>query len=96
MGLLVKRKIITYRLDLENSVRHLGIKFTFFTICSAFQLEHAIENLNGANHIRPHSKGYMLSNSRKGETHIYDRNFQLLDNCPFRIICAVSIPAIVA
>jgi hypothetical protein len=24
------------------------------------QLEHAIENLNGANHIRPHSKGYML------------------------------------
>ena len=43
------------------------------------QLEHAIENLNGANHIRPHSKGYMLSNSRKGETHIYDRNFQLLD-----------------
>jgi hypothetical protein len=43
------------------------------------QLEHAIENLNGANHIRPHSKGYMLSNSRKGETHIYDRNFQLLE-----------------
>ncbi|MDF1584586.1 MAG: RHS repeat protein [Methyloprofundus sp.] len=43
------------------------------------QLEHVIENLNGAHHIRPHSRGYMLSNSRKGETHIYDRNFQLLE-----------------
>lgn len=43
------------------------------------QLEHVINNLNGAHHIRPHSKGYMLSNSRKGETHIYDRNFQLLE-----------------
>jgi len=43
------------------------------------KLEHVIENLNGAHHIRPHSKGYMLSNSRKGETHIYDRNFQLLE-----------------
>jgi len=43
------------------------------------QLEHVIESLNGAHHIRPHSKGYMLSNSRKGETHIYDRNFQLLE-----------------
>jgi len=42
------------------------------------KLEYVIENLNGAHHIRPHSKGYMLSNSRKGETHIYDRNFQLL------------------
>ncbi len=43
------------------------------------QLEHVINNLNGAHHIRPHSKGYMLSNSRKGETHIYDHNFQLLE-----------------
>jgi len=42
-------------------------------------LEPVIENLNGAHHIRSHSKGYMLSNSRKGETHIYDRNFQLLE-----------------
>jgi len=43
------------------------------------KLEYVIENLQGAHHIRPHSKGYMLSNSRKGETHIYDRNFQLLE-----------------
>lgn len=42
------------------------------------QLDHVIENLNGAHHIRPHSKGYILSNSRKGEAHIYDRDFKLL------------------
>ncbi|BCG64257.1 MAG: hypothetical protein methR_P2030 [Methyloprofundus sp.] len=42
-------------------------------------LEKVITDLNGAHHIRPHSKGYMLSNSRKGETRIFDRDFQLLD-----------------
>lgn len=43
------------------------------------ELDLVIENLNGAHHIRPHSKGYMLSNSRKGETHLYNREFQLLE-----------------
>lgn len=45
-------------------------------------LEHdiVITNLNGAHHIRPHSQGYMLANSRKGEVCIYDKNFQLIDN----------------
>ncbi len=44
-------------------------------------LEHecVINDLNGAHHIRPHSEGYMLANSRKGEVHIYDKKFQLID-----------------
>ncbi len=44
-------------------------------------LEHevVISNLNGAHHIRKHSRGYMLSNSRKGEALIYDHNFKLID-----------------
>ncbi len=44
-------------------------------------LEHevVISNLNGAHHIRKHSRGYMLSNSRKGEVLIYDHNFKLID-----------------
>lgn len=47
-------------------------------------LEHeiVISGLNGAHHIRPHSKGYMLSNSRNGEALIYDRNFQLIETVP--------------
>ncbi|MBS3954090.1 MAG: RHS repeat protein [Methylomicrobium sp.] len=47
-------------------------------------LEHEIvvSGLNGAHHIRPHSKGYMLSNSRNGEALIYDRNFQLIEKVP--------------
>lgn len=43
------------------------------------ELEVVISDLNGAHHIRPHSKGYILANSRKGEAHIYDRAFQLLE-----------------
>ncbi len=44
-------------------------------------LEHevVISNLNGAHHIRKHSRGYMLSNSRKGEVLIYDHSFKLID-----------------
>lgn len=38
-----------------------------------------ITGLSGAHHIRPHSRGYMLSNSRKGEVLIYDRSFKLID-----------------
>ncbi len=47
-------------------------------------LEHevVISGLNGAHHIRPHSKGYMLSNSRKGEVLIYDRDFELIETVP--------------
>lgn len=47
-------------------------------------LEHeiVISGLNGAHHIRAHSKGYMLSNSRKGEVLIYDKNFQLIETVP--------------
>lgn len=42
-------------------------------------LDLVIESLNGAHHIRPHSKGYILANSRKGEAHIYDRDFNQLE-----------------
>jgi len=44
-------------------------------------LEHeiVISELNGAHHIRPHSRGYMLSNSRKGEVLIFDKTFKLID-----------------
>ncbi len=38
-----------------------------------------ISDLNGAHHIRPHSGGYMLSNSRKGEVLLFDKNFQLTE-----------------
>ncbi len=41
-----------------------------------------ISNLNGAHHIRPHSQGYMLSNSRKGEVLLFDKNFQLKQRIP--------------
>jgi hypothetical protein len=41
--------------------------------------EIVIRNLNGAHHIRPHSKGYMLSDSRKGEVLIFDKNFTLIE-----------------
>lgn len=41
-----------------------------------------IEGLNGAHHIRPHSKGYMLSNSRNGEVLIFDKNFQHIETVP--------------
>lgn len=44
--------------------------------------EVVISGLNGAHHIRPHSKGYMLSNSRKGEVLLYDRNFQQIETLP--------------
>lgn len=43
------------------------------------ELDIVINDLSGAHHIRPHSKGYMLANSRKGEARVYDREFQLLD-----------------
>jgi len=44
-------------------------------------LEHdiVISDLNGAHHIRKHSRGYSLSNSRKGEVLIYDQSFKLID-----------------
>ena len=44
-------------------------------------LEHeiVISDLNGAHHIRKHSRGYSLSNSRKGEVLIYDHSFNLID-----------------
>jgi len=41
-----------------------------------------ISELNGAHHIRPHSNGYMLSNSRKGEVLLFDKNFQLTERVP--------------
>lgn len=41
-----------------------------------------ISGLNGAHHLRPHPRGYMLSNSRRGEVLIYDRNFNLLGRVP--------------
>lgn len=45
-------------------------------------LEHeiVIRELSGAHHIRNHSKGYMLANSRKGEVRVYDKNFHLIEN----------------
>jgi hypothetical protein len=43
------------------------------------QHEIVITDLSGAHHIRQHSKGYMLSNSRKGEVRVYDKNFQLIE-----------------
>lgn len=42
-------------------------------------LEVVTTGLNGAHHIRKHSNGYMLSNSRKGEVLIYDSGFNLID-----------------
>lgn len=35
------------------------------------------ENLAGPHHIRSHSKGYMLSNSRKGQVVFFDRDFRV-------------------
>lgn len=46
------------------------------------QHEIVIRNLNGAHHIRPHSLGYMLSNSRNGEVLIFDKHFQLIRKVP--------------
>lgn len=43
------------------------------------ELDIVVTGLSGAHHIRPHSRGYMLSNSRKGEVLIFDRNFQRID-----------------
>ncbi len=47
-------------------------------------LEHeiVISGLNGAHHIRPHSEGYMLSNSRRGEVLFFDKNFTLTKRIP--------------
>lgn len=45
--------------------------------------EIVIRGLNGAHHIRPHSTGYMLSNSRKGEVLLFDKDFTLLDKSLF-------------
>ena len=42
-------------------------------------LDIVISGLSGAHHIRKHSKGYMLSNSRKGEVLIYDYGFKLIE-----------------
>jgi hypothetical protein len=44
--------------------------------------EVVVEGLSGPHHIRPHSKGYMLSNSRKGEVLLFDRNFKLRETIP--------------
>ncbi|NOQ35702.1 MAG: RHS repeat protein [Methylococcaceae bacterium] len=44
------------------------------------QHEIVIRDLNGAHHIRKHSRGYMLSNSRKGEVLIFDNSFNLIDH----------------
>jgi hypothetical protein len=44
--------------------------------------EIVISDLNGAHHIRPHSGGYMLSNSRKGEVLLFNKNFQLTERIP--------------
>lgn len=44
--------------------------------------EVVINNLNGAHHIRPHSGGYMLSNSRKGEVLLFDERFKLTNTIP--------------
>ena len=44
--------------------------------------EIVITDLNGAHHIRPHSKGYMLSNSRRGEVLIFDPSFELIERIP--------------
>ncbi len=41
------------------------------------QHEIVVKDLNGAHHIRRHSMGYMLSNSRKGEVLLFDKNFTL-------------------
>lgn len=46
------------------------------------KLEVVIRGLNGAHHIRPHSAGYMLSNSRKGEVLLFDKNFILQERVP--------------
>ena len=43
------------------------------------QLDIVISGLSGPHHIRKHSNGYMLSNSRKGEILIYDRSFKLIE-----------------
>jgi hypothetical protein len=39
------------------------------------QTDIVISGLNGAHHIRPHSGGYMLSNSRNGEVLLFDKDF---------------------
>jgi hypothetical protein len=44
--------------------------------------EIVIRDLNGAHHIRPHSTGYMLSNSRKGEVLLFDKDFSLQKRFP--------------
>lgn len=44
--------------------------------------EIVISDLNGAHHIRPHSGGYMLSNSRKGEVLLFNKEFQLTERIP--------------
>ncbi len=37
-----------------------------------------LTGLNGAHHLRPHSRGYLLSNSRNGEFWILDQQFKIL------------------
>ena len=44
--------------------------------------EIVIRGLNGAHHIRPHSTGYMLSNSRKGEVLLFNKDFTLQKRVP--------------
>ncbi|MGH8476730.1 MAG: RHS repeat protein [Methylococcales bacterium] len=39
--------------------------------------EVVVEGLSGPHHIRPHSKGYLLANSRKGQALLLDRHFRL-------------------
>ncbi len=44
--------------------------------------EIVVSHLNGAHHIRPHSGGYLLSNSRKGEVLLFDKTFALKERIP--------------
>jgi hypothetical protein len=41
--------------------------------------EVVVEGLSGPHHIRPHSRGYMVSNSRKGQVIIFNRNFKPIE-----------------
>ncbi len=51
----------------------------------SLKTEVLVDRLTGPHHIRPHSKGYMLSNSRKGQVILLDRDFK-----PVEIIQATN------
>ncbi len=44
---------------------------------ASLKTEIVATGLSGPHHIRPHSQGYMLSNSRKGQVLLFDIDFQL-------------------